>query len=325
MIPEAAGKMRACAGLAGTVPLPRTRMCREATVRAASRHNRTRDRPGFPSPSPPPRPPPAASPPGSPLAAGRAGGAGAAGRSPRRRRTRRSPAASARSFRVRAGLVLRPHDLAAALRSRRGLPVGRSTGGRGPPGEPGSAGPTRLLPAGPRRDRDRAAIRHRALRHHALLRPHAPARDPHLPRRAGDRAGRADHAGPASRHAGRAAALGPAHPPLAHRPGDRPPARRLAPLHRRDVGNPLLAALRRRARERLAARPGARALPGELDALLVAHGGPRPEPVADEPPGTPPVHVPGDAVFLLALLLATAAWMRHDEAVTRRREAMEDA
>jgi len=33
----------------------------------------------------------------------------------------------------------------------------------------------------------------------------------------------------------------------------------------------------------------------------------------------------GDAGFLLALLLATAAWMRHDEAVTRRREAMEDA
>ena len=33
----------------------------------------------------------------------------------------------------------------------------------------------------------------------------------------------------------------------------------------------------------------------------------------------------GDAGFLLALLLATAALMRHDEAVTRRREAMEDA
>ncbi len=33
----------------------------------------------------------------------------------------------------------------------------------------------------------------------------------------------------------------------------------------------------------------------------------------------------GDAGFLLALLLATAAWMRHDEAVTRRREAAEDA
>ena len=33
----------------------------------------------------------------------------------------------------------------------------------------------------------------------------------------------------------------------------------------------------------------------------------------------------GDAGFLLALLLATAAWMRHDEAVTRRREAADDA
>ena len=32
----------------------------------------------------------------------------------------------------------------------------------------------------------------------------------------------------------------------------------------------------------------------------------------------------GDAGFLLALLIATAAWMRHDEAVTRRREAAED-
>jgi putative copper resistance protein D len=33
----------------------------------------------------------------------------------------------------------------------------------------------------------------------------------------------------------------------------------------------------------------------------------------------------GDAGFLLAMLLATAAWMRHDEAVTRRREMAEDA
>ncbi len=33
----------------------------------------------------------------------------------------------------------------------------------------------------------------------------------------------------------------------------------------------------------------------------------------------------GDAGFLLALLLATAAWMRHDEAAARRREAVEDA
>ena len=33
----------------------------------------------------------------------------------------------------------------------------------------------------------------------------------------------------------------------------------------------------------------------------------------------------GDAGFLLALLLATAAWMRYDEAVTRRRETAEDA
>ena len=33
----------------------------------------------------------------------------------------------------------------------------------------------------------------------------------------------------------------------------------------------------------------------------------------------------GDAGFLLAMLLATAAWMRHDEAATRRRESAEDA
>jgi putative copper resistance protein D len=32
----------------------------------------------------------------------------------------------------------------------------------------------------------------------------------------------------------------------------------------------------------------------------------------------------GDAAFLVAILLVIAAWMRHDEAVTRRREAMED-
>jgi putative copper resistance protein D len=33
----------------------------------------------------------------------------------------------------------------------------------------------------------------------------------------------------------------------------------------------------------------------------------------------------GDAGFLVAMLLAIAAWMRHDEAVTRRREALDDA
>ncbi len=33
----------------------------------------------------------------------------------------------------------------------------------------------------------------------------------------------------------------------------------------------------------------------------------------------------GDAGFLLAILLVIAAWMRHDEAATRRREALEDA
>jgi putative copper resistance protein D len=33
----------------------------------------------------------------------------------------------------------------------------------------------------------------------------------------------------------------------------------------------------------------------------------------------------GDAGFLLALLLLIAAWMRFDEAVTRRRESAEDA
>ena len=33
----------------------------------------------------------------------------------------------------------------------------------------------------------------------------------------------------------------------------------------------------------------------------------------------------GDAAFVVAILLVIAAWMRHDEAVTRRREALEDA
>ena len=33
----------------------------------------------------------------------------------------------------------------------------------------------------------------------------------------------------------------------------------------------------------------------------------------------------GDAGFVVAILLVIAAWMRHDEAVTRRREALEDA
>jgi putative copper resistance protein D len=32
----------------------------------------------------------------------------------------------------------------------------------------------------------------------------------------------------------------------------------------------------------------------------------------------------GDAAFLVAILLVIAGWMRHDEAVTRRREAAED-
>jgi putative copper resistance protein D len=33
----------------------------------------------------------------------------------------------------------------------------------------------------------------------------------------------------------------------------------------------------------------------------------------------------GDAGFLIALLVLIAAWMRNDEAATRRREAVEDA
>ena len=255
------------------------------------RPRRTAGAEPVPGPPDPPRP--------SPLAPGRRDADRATRGRPGRVRARDRRASRPGRRGARARLVLRPDDLAPA-RARRGcLPVGGPAGERGPPREAGSAGPAGLLPAGPRRHRDRPPVRHRAVRHDPVLAPHGPARDPDLPRRAGDRAVRPDHAGPACRHAAGPSALGPARARLTGGQGDRPPARRVGPLHRRDVGNPLLAALRRHARERLAARPGARAVPGQLHALLDAGRGPRPEPVAVGLPGADPLPVRPDAAQLV--------------------------
>ena len=50
-----------------------------------------------------------------------------------------------------------------------------------------------------------------------------------------------------------------------------------------------------------------------------------PSPLADQQLAGAIMWGVGDAAFLVAILLVIAGWMRNDEEVTRRREAMEDA
>ena len=101
----------------------------------------------------------------------------------------------------------------------------------------------------------------RALRHDAVLGPHGPAP-------AADAGGAAvpalrgpDHAPAPGVDAGGPPSLDPAGPPLAGRAVPRVPGRLVDHLRRRHVGEPLLAAVRPRARERVGAPPRARAVP----------------------------------------------------------------
>ena len=76
---------------------------------------------------------------------------------------------------------------------------------------------------GARRDRDRAPVRDRALRHDAVLGPHGPAHPAHARRRAAHRPRRAGHArSSASRRRASARRVAPADPPLAARCGCSP-------------------------------------------------------------------------------------------------------
>src|SRR5664280_1906801 len=201
MIPEAIVKMRRCARVAEGVPAPGTPDPRRVAIRAGSRHNRARDRSGsapLPNGRTPPRRPahdrPGAGRRSASRAVGRDGRARDPGRRPGGGGARGHRAGRAGRRHLRARLVVRPDDLAAARRVRRRVPVGRPAGRRGAPGQPGSPRPACILPARARRDRGGTPVGHRALRHHPLLGPHGPARDPDLPGRAGHRALRTDHA-----------------------------------------------------------------------------------------------------------------------------------
>ena len=123
----------------------------------------------------------------------------------RRRGRRRRPGPRPRQ-RPRRAAVDRRHSPSAGRSSRRSscrssppavgwLRIVRRID-RAHPAQPGAARADRRVPGGPRRDRDRAAVGDRRLRHDPLLGPHgpAPAADPR--RGAADRPRRADHDAP---------------------------------------------------------------------------------------------------------------------------------
>ncbi len=131
-----------------------------------------------------------------------------------------------------------------------------------------------------------------AIRHHAVLGPHGPARPADARRGPAAGARRADHARPAGQLARDAPALAAAGAPFAGPPGPRAPGHGLDHVRGDDVGGPFLAAVRRVARGPARPRPRARAVPDRRAAVLVAGGGARSCAVADEPPGADrlPVH-----------------------------------
>ena len=192
-------------------------------------------------------------------------------------------------------LVVPPRRADPAGCRGRDLPLGRPAGQRRPSRQPRPGGSSLLLPRRPGLRRRCPPLGDRALRHRALRRPHGPAPAAGLRGGARDRPRRADHPAPARRDAGGPRPVDPPGPPLAGREGDRPPTGRLAPLHGRDVGEPRLAALRRRAGGPPGPRRGARPLHGDRPPLLVAGGRARSKPMASPPRGAPLLPLPPDA------------------------------
>ena len=133
----------------------------------------------------------------------------------------------------------------------------------------------------PLRDRGRAPVGDRRLRHDALLDPHGPAPAPDPRRRSADRPRRPDHDSSPGGHAERPPSGDPADPPLADDEGPLLPGRHLDRLRRRDVGHPLLAAVRRlargpadpRSRARPVPRPPASCSGGRPSGSIRARGG----------------------------------------------------
>ena len=192
-------------------------------------------------------------------------------------------------------LVVRPAAPGAAAGDAVRLPVGGAPRGRGAPREPGAPAAGGGVRRRDPRDRDRAGVRRRALRHHPVQRAHGPAHPADDGRGAAARARCADHAAAAVRARRRPAALDPARAAQPRRSRPHVPGRGVGALRRGDVGEPLLAAVRRGARA--SAHPPGRApdLPVGGAALLVAGGRGRPRAVAPAAPAADPLCLPPDA------------------------------
>ena len=146
-------------------------------------------------------------------------------------------------------------------------------------------------------------------------RPHGPAPAAHARRAAAPAVRRADHPPAPGVVARDPAALDPAGAPLAGRPAALVPGRRVGAVRRRHVGQPLLAAVRPRARERLDPPPGAPAVPDRGAAVLVAGRRPGPVAVEDASPAARVLYVglqmPQNTFLALAIYLATAPLYAH--------------
>ena len=152
------------------------------------------------------------------------------------------------------------------------------------------------LRAGDAGPRLRAPVGHRALRHDAVLGPHGPAPPAGPGRGPAHRPGRADHAAPPGRVAGRRVAAGSCRSctrgSCACWPSRSWPGSLFAGVM---WVEPLLAAVRRGARGPVRPHARARPVPGDRAAVLVAGRRRGPGAVADAPPGPGAVRVPADA------------------------------
>ena len=201
---------------------------------------------------------------------------------------------------------------AIAAAARCGAPAVRRVN-RGPPGEPGAAAADRsrgcwalvaiVL---------RAGLRDRALRHDAVLGPHGPAPAADAGRAAAARCSPARSRCCCGRRRRRPAGAGSCRCSTRGSSGSSR-SRVVAWLAVRGghVGQPLLAAVRRRARERVAAPPRARAVPGRGAPVLVAGRGPGPVAVADATRGQGPLRrssrCPRTRSSRVAIYMATVA------------------